>query len=113
MKIMEQPMRIPSCVVLGAGQRAQTLAFLTLARWPQVSGLSLPYSGSAPGANTFLLEGPVPSSQTTAWIPRGLESLMQCSQRMPSPIQGPRGQPEKNLISPYFSVACPAKLQVP
>lgn len=106
-------MRIPSCVVLGAGLRAQTLPFPTLARWPQVSGLSLPHLGSAPGANIFQLEGPDPSSQTTAWIPRELEPSMRCPQRMPSPILGPRGQPEKNLRSPHFSVASLAKLQVP
>lgn len=62
-KLMERPLRIPSCEVLGAGQRTQTLTCPALAQWPKISGWSLPHSGST---TRGLLEGPAPSSWTIA-----------------------------------------------
>lgn len=50
-------MRIPSCEVLEVSWRAQTWTCPILAQWPQVSGWSLPHSGSTPQANTSLSAG--------------------------------------------------------
>lgn len=45
MKLMEQPLRITSCEVQGADQRAKTLTCPVLALGPQISRYSLLYSG--------------------------------------------------------------------
>lgn len=104
---MEQPLRIPSCEVLGAGQRTQTLTCPVLAQQPKISGWSLPHSGST---TRGLLEGPAPFlldnslNSNAIGILEGLPSSWDAQ-------SNPRGQQKKNLRGPHYCAACLTQLR--